>query len=646
VTFRCANALLIGAFTAIHIGMRWFRTFPALASIALVAVSFGCSVRSGPSGRDAGPPVPIDGSVCEDGDLVCGPGETVQRCMGGERVDVETCSGDFVCAEGLGCVTCRPGFYQCQGSDLYVCNSAGDGYDLEASCAGDEICTAGGLVGMCAGACEEAIANRSNIGCTYWAVDLDNEEARGIASNDAWSQPFAVAIANPSDVTATVRVFLNDAPVGAVPVERQVFMGQVMPRDVLEIRLDQREVDGPMDVGPDERGTWLSSHAYRIESNYPVVAYQFNPIIQDFSNDASLLLPQSGLDTEYRVLGWPTANPVELGGIDIEGIPDHSYVTIVGTQPNTEVTVTLGGDIVGDQYGLGIGPASAGETVTWTLGPFDVLNLESDGIPGDMTGTVVQSTHPVVVFSGGERGLAPVSMDGIPVPPSGEPDNVCCTEHLEEQVYPTTAWGRDFVMTRSPQRGRTWAEPDIYRVMADRVATNVTTNLPGADASFTPGPGEWREFYAQESFVMRADAPVSIEQILVSQAWVADWRSGHGGDPSMILFPPFQQYREDYVFLTPSTFSADYVVISMPVGTSVLLDGEDINGDEFMMLCTYELAGEIDGTMYQAVTCPVEDGAHTIDATMPVGISVYGYYNVGSYGYAGGSDLEQINPLI
>jgi hypothetical protein len=25
---------------------------------------------------------------------------------------------------------------------------------------------------------------------------------------------------------------------------------------------------------------------------------------------------------------------------------------------------------------------------------------------------------------------------------------------------------------------------------------------------------------------------------------------------------------------------------------------------------------------------------------------VYGYYNVGSYGYVGGSDLEQINPLI
>ncbi|MCZ7686773.1 MAG: IgGFc-binding protein [Sandaracinaceae bacterium] len=234
----------------------------------------------------------------------------------------------------------------------------------------------------------------------------------------------------------------------------------------------------------------------------------------------------------------------------------------------------------------------------------------------------------------------------MPAPPGGIPENGCCTEHLEEQVFPTTAWGRDFVITRSPVRGRTWREPDIYRVMADRARTTITTNLPGANASFTLEPGQWREFYAQDSFILRADQPISIQQILVSQGWVDDWRPDHGGDPSMLLFPPYQQYRETYVFLTPSTFSADYVVVSAPVGTQVLLDGRDINGDEFDPLCNYEMAGDIDGTTYQAITCPVSDGAHTVDATMPVGIMVYGYYSVGSYGYVGGSDLERINPLI
>ncbi len=609
-------------------------------SIVLACTSVACT---------SGGHHPPDGSTgdagCLETRLFC-DGDTVYTCQSGMRQDLQTCSGGLICAEDLGCVACRPGWYTCDGQSVMLCRADGSGYDMQQTCEADQVCFAGGTVGLCRNACDEAIANRSNIGCEYWAVDLDNAEAHGsLIDEDAWSEQFAVAIANPSPVAAQVRVFVNDAPVGSPVVERQVFQGIVSPHDVLEIQLPQREVDGLLTQNPDSRGTWLSSNAFHITSNYPVVAYQFNPIVQSFSNDASLLIPVSGLDTEYRVLGWPTANPVEpLGNID--GIPDHSYVTIVGVEEATHVTVTLGGPIVGDTHGLGIGPANAGEVIEADLGPFDVLNLESRDIPGDMTGTVVRSTAPVVVFSGGERGIAPGMTDGVPVPPSGMPSDWCCTEHLEEQVFPTTAWGKDFVMTRSPQRGTSWPEPDIYRVMADRDVTNITTNLPGANASFTLQPGQWREFYSQESFVLRADQPVSIEQILVSQGWVDDPRPGNGGDPSMILYPPYQQYRESYVFLTPSTFSANYVVVSAPVGTEVLLDGRNINADEFDPLCNYEMAGDIDGTMYEAITCPVEAGAHTVDGTMPVGIMIYGYYSVGSYGYVGGSDLERINPLI
>ncbi|MFK7986423.1 MAG: hypothetical protein AB8I08_10355 [Sandaracinaceae bacterium] len=615
-----------------------------LASVFALACTTRTETDGGP-GSDTGTTGP-----CTEGELLCGEGETVQRCTGGERVDVETCTGDQVCANGLGCVSCRPGYFICNGSELFECNDAGSGYDLSLSCTAEEVCVAMGPLGRCNNACAEAVSNRSNIGCEYWAVDLDNEHASAGGAN-AWEEQFAVAIANPSDVPATVRVFLNDAALGETPVERQVFQGIAQPQDVLEINLDVREVDGPIPSNADERGTWTSPHAYRITSNYPVVAYQFNPIIQSFSNDASLLIPQSGLDNDYRVLGWPTANPIDLFN-NVEGIPDHSFVTIVGTQDGTTVTVTAGGPIVGDNYGLGIGPAETGETITRTINRYEVLNLESDGRigeatqAGDLTGTVVQSSAPVAVFSGGERGSAPADRTRIPAPPGGIPESSCCTEHLEEQVFPTTAWGRDFVMTRSPIRGASWNEPDIYRVIADREGATITTNLPAPDNTFTLAPGEWREFYSQRSFIMQSSAPVSIEQILVSQGWVDEWTAGNGGDPSMILYPPFQQFREDYIFLTPSTFSADYVVIAMPTGTSVLLDGGDINGDEFMSLCVYEDAGMLDGTPYQAVTCPVEDGSHRVEADQPVGIMIYGYYNVGSYGYAGGSDLERINPLI
>lgn len=45
------------------------------------------------------------------------------------------------------------------------------------------------------------------------------------------------------------------------------------------------------------------------------------------------------------------------------------------------------------------------------------------------------------------------------------------------------------------------------------------------------------------------------------------------------------------------------------------------------------------------MTCRMEPGVHTVVSEMPVGLTVYGYYNVGSYGYPGGADVKIINPV-
>src|SRR5205823_4417926 len=125
-------------------------------------------------------------------------------------------------------------------------------------------------------------------------------------------------------------------------------------------------------------------------------------------------------------------------------------------------SVKLGGPIVG---GGGIPAKGKGELVEVTLGAFDVLNLESTGVPGDMTGTIVESSAPVAVFTGGERGSAPYG-DGPPAPPNYDPAMSCCTDHLEEQVLPVTSYGRQFVITRSPIRSKGgYIEPDILRFM-------------------------------------------------------------------------------------------------------------------------------------------------------------------------------------
>jgi hypothetical protein len=51
------------------------------------------------------------------------------------------------------------------------------------------------------------------------------------------------------------------------------------------------------------------------------------------------------------------------------------------------------------------------------------------------------------------------------------------------------------------------------------------------------------------------------------------------------------------------------------------------------------------GVLYDQVTCPAAEGQHKVGADVPFGLSVYGYYNVGSYAFVGGSDVKIINPI-
>jgi hypothetical protein len=49
------------------------------------------------------------------------------------------------------------------------------------------------------------------------------------------------------------------------------------------------------------------------------------------------------------------------------------------------------------------------------------------------------------------------------------------------------------------------------------------------------------------------------------------------------------------------------------------------------------------GIDYLAYRCELAPGSHFVSGSLPIGVTVYGYYNVGSYGYAAGSELTRIN---
>ena len=66
----------------------------------------------------------------------------------------------------------------------------------------------------------------------------------------------------------------------------------------------------------------------------------------------------------------------------------------MGTEPGTQVSVTIGpyaGTTVG---GGGLPALSPGDVFETILGPFDVINIESDGLNTDFTGTRIEATAP------------------------------------------------------------------------------------------------------------------------------------------------------------------------------------------------------------------------------------------------------------
>ena len=602
-----------------------------IALLGLSVALSGSLVPACSTGNDKDSPGPQPGT--DSGVFSDGGGDLCGFCVGtiytpcaapgkaGAPVD---CPIDKTCVPLKGCLACQPGVDTCVGNEVHSCTDAGAAGDKIKDCdpSKGELCSHG----ACKTECDAAADSPSNVGCEFWAVDLDN--AKNFV-DDAANKPIGLVMSNAGTANATITIEINQAKPGEPLNLKALKTITVRPNDLGAVTLDPREVDGSVLGNNEGPGTFLSSNAFRITSTVPIVAYQLNAFEPTFSNDASLLLPRNALGKIHRVLNYPTSKPLDIPGFP--GVKDHAFVTVVGTVAGTKVHVKLGTAIVAG--GPIPAPLKAGDVVDVTLGPFDVLNLESDGLPGDMTGTIVEGDQPIVVFTGTEGSVAPTS-DKIPTPPGWTSGDTCCVDHLEEQVFPVTAMGKKFVVTHSPIRSTgTWVEPDVLRFMGVAEKVTVKTSLPAPFDSFTLEPGEMKETWADKDITVSADAPVAIGQILVSQQYID---GPYIGDPSLTIFAPTEQYRQNYLFLVPPKWTQNYVVMSAPVGAKITMDGADPTG------CKVASAGTLDGVAYESRTCPLAEGVRRLVGDKPFGMIAYGYGPAGSYAFTGGADVKPI----
>ncbi len=561
---------------------------------------------------------------------------------------------------------------------MLVCAPDGSGTQVAQTCDEQqgEACRAGG----CTNLCGEAALNKSNIGCEYWAVDLDN--AMVAANSNAASQQYAVVVSNPQpDLTAQVVVEQDDGAPGDDPLVATVAQAAVPPGGLRVFKLGPREVDGsPPGEFNTGTNTALTRHAYRIRSSVPIVGYQFNPLdnVDVFSNDASLLKPveastyQPGqLEPAFVVAGWPQTiahtddpetnfdphNPIDL----------RAFVAIVGTRPQTRVRFTTTTGVVA---GGPVPALQSGDTFETVLGPFDVLNLETGGFLADFTGSLVEADQPVVVFSGNEASDAPWFTTLA--------QRSCCADHLEEQLDPIRTAGTSFFAAHVPNRSEAVIaaglkigavqEPQFYRVVsvAAQDPVHVVTTLEPPDDQFVlDHRGSFHELAAMRDFTLQTDHPVILETVTASQDAAGVPRPMPGGDPSMILVPPIEQYRSDYVFLTPDKYAFDFIVISAPADAHVLVDGApaqdvpctsapadgltdaqrgspDPPGVVLRCQLSHPVLGADPADPSHVDPGIQNDGVHHVWSDRGVGVIVYGFDERVSYGYAAGTQLEEL----
>lgn len=462
--------------------------------------------------------------------------------------------------------------------------------------------------------CGQADLGQSTVGCEFYAVDMDTT-----GYYDDYQ--FAVAVANVQlDQVATVYVEVDDGngfEIIAGPEE-------VDPLGLFRFDLPERHIEGS---GVREGG------AFRIVSDFPIAAYQFQPVAADTPEaevnmmDASLLYPTAVWDTIHYLLGLPKRNDSQ-----------SAYATIVASVDGSEVTVT---PEVDTDAGNGVPAGVAGVPFTISLDQGDVLQVATAIIDDEPTGTRIESNegHPIAVFS------------GATCPPT--PEGGC--GYMEDQMFGARLWGTEFVASRVPIRDPSasagMAEPSMWRIVASEDDTEITFEATAAVDGLPDSPqvlqaGEWLSLLVTGpegepgDFLVTSTKPIGVGNYMVGVVVPADLEQGDQpqgyGDLSLVQLAPLEQYLPRYVVLVPETCIFDFVTITRPAGAEIRIDDVAVSEADFIPVA--------DGD-YEVARVPLSDGVHQIDGDENFSVVILGYDDDYSYAYLGGAGTAVINPI-
>lgn len=335
------------------------------------------------------------------------------------------------------------------------------------------------------------------------------------------------------------------------------------------------------------------------------------------SGDMFLVLPPVYLPDKY-----------EYYAVSVEEVMDDpihkSAFLIVATDNTTSISITPTQNVNLSSAANITGSGNVGEPMLVTLNEMDTLYISS---LNDLSGSKVVSNKPITFISGHECGNLPANME------------FC--DQMFEQIPPTSTWGREFYTAPLISR----KSFDHYKLVSSEGNTSITSVC---------GTSSWRMQIQKAgdviSFNVSSDTFCSFSSnkpVLLVQFAVATTVDNVSADPFMMLIPPVEQYRNEYLittFKTRSPSTEEYfmnIVIKGDDRNGVLLNGGAITDTWNPISCNETM----DCAYGVQLSINVSDGAQRVfheSSSVAFGVTVYSFGVRVGQGYVAGLNQKPV----
>jgi hypothetical protein len=557
---------------------------------------------------------------------------------------------------------------QCTPDETHVVDCAGN---VVATCAANQRCGAG----TCMAPCDAAVANKSSVGCEYFANALA-AEGQGFGGcfvafiANTWTAPVHIqatwngqaidlgTFAKVPKGTGLGITYGTYDPTNGLPPDEVAIL--FFSNDPVQHGSDKPPVACPVPaaLGLDAQihdGNRLETgrgHAFHITTDAPVVSYQMMPFGggSAATTGATLLLPTSAWDSNY--VGATAFHVASVGGVTIPPTmaivakDDGTQVTILPTQP---IAQGLGG----------VQGAPANQPVTYTMQAGTSIEFMQNE---DLTGSPITSNKPISVFA---------AHMGMQVP-----FDQAWVDHAEQQLAPVRALGSEYPAVSYRDRMPGHAEHRLWRIVGAVDGTALTFEPTVSGAPAAASLGSVAEFESDDPFVVRsqdAQHPFMLFTYMSGSTTISSDILHDGyGDPDFVRIVPGLQFLSRYVFFTDPTYPETNLVVVRRRGDNGFSD------------VTLDCAGTLGG--FQPVGSGVDyeftrvdlsrhnfeaqgncnNGRHEMTSDQPFGLYVWGWGSGEtrpnttqpcddtqrdnscdvSYGYPAGENVSPINAVV